>query len=219
MAKKVGKLASRYSKALLFACEKELGKDGSPTPAQKIAEELRSVIRLWDEDEVLAQAITSPMFPEDQRSKALEALAKELGLSEQASKFLTLLFERGRISALPEMVESFSVEADVAAEVVRVEVTTARVIPLEESKGIEKTIKEHIGGRPVFSWEIKPEIIGGLVLKFGGQVLDGSLQGRLKRIERDLNQNLGIQKVGKENSYGNQSPRNFKNFKRANPRF
>ena len=186
MAKKVGKLASRYAKALLFACEQELGTDGSPSPAQKIAEELKQVVSIWEADKVLSQAITSPMFAFEQRAKALEALSKELKLSKQAERFLSLLFERGRISALSEMVSAFSVEADKSAEVVRVEVITARVIPFEESKGIEKAIKEKIGGRPVFNWEIDPEIIGGMVLKFGGHILDGSLKGRLKRIERDL---------------------------------
>ena len=186
MAKSVGKLARRYARALLLASQDVLGTDGSPTPQQSLATELEGLAQLWREDRELASTFVNPMFTIETRERALEVVIKETKLSDSAAKFLRLLFNRGRIDALPEMVRAFAIEADLAADVVRVEVVTARVIELGESKEIETAVKEKIGGKPVFDWKVDPEIIGGLVIKFAGKVLDGSLKGRLKRLEKDL---------------------------------
>lgn len=190
MSKKIGKLAKRYARALLSAVEKEQGTKragaGSPTPGQKIAGELREFALLWSRAPGLSHSISSPMFNEKQREKALISVAQAAGLSEVSQRFLKLLFARDRIAALPEITEVYSAAADEAAAVIAVKIKTAGPINDEEQRELKATIEIHLEGSPVYSWEVDPELVGGIVVEYGGKVLDGSISGRLQRIERAL---------------------------------
>lgn len=186
MSKQAGKLARRYSRAFLRAIEKELGTKGSPTPAQKLAGSLSSFANVWQKEVELRTAVTNPMFDKEQRSKALLAIAEKAGLTDIAVRFLRLVFERDRISVLPQIAESFEAEANTAAGVVKVEVCVARAVEEPESSQIEQSLSQHIAGNTEFSWSIDPSILGGMLVKYSGKVLDGSLQGRIQRIEKRL---------------------------------
>lgn len=186
MAKKSGKLASRYAKALLRAVERELGREGMPSPAQQVAGRLSEFASLWTRERELSSSIINPMFERGQRKSALLEIAKRAGLTDLEQRFLQVVFDRERIGALPEIAEAFAAEADRAASVVQVEVVVAREISPEEARGIEASLAQHLQGNLEFSWSVDPEIIGGMMVRYGGKVIDGSLRGRLDRIERRL---------------------------------
>ena len=186
MAKHYAKLAQRYAKALMKVVEAEQGVAGSPTPAQQVAAGLGSFADLWRTDRELASSMLNPMFAKDERAAALARLTKEIGLSEVAQRFLNLVFEKDRIVALPEIVDAFVGLADGAAGVVQVQVTVAKELLEQESRDIEARLSQKIGGSLEFSWSVDPKILGGMVVSYSGKVLDGSLGGRLARIERRL---------------------------------
>lgn len=186
MAKDYTKLASRYARALLRTVERELGSAGSPTPAQHVARSLSEFAAVWTREEELSSSIVNPMFEKGQRLEALITVAKLAELPEVARRFLRVVFERERIAALPEIAETFRQKADEAAGVVQVEVSVARPVDAEEVRNIESGLAQQISGRLEFHWSVDPALIGGMVVRYQGKVLDGSLSGRLERIERQL---------------------------------
>ena len=186
MSKQAGKLARRYSRAFLRAIESEQGSSGSPTPAQKLAGPFSAFAKAWQSDAEFRNAISNPMFDKEQRLSALSAIAEKAGLSDITVRFLKLLFTRDRISVLPEVAESFEAQANASAEVVKVEVCVAREVEQSESAQIEQSLSQHIPGNIEFSWSVDPSILGGVLVKYDGKVLDGSLQGRIQRIEKRL---------------------------------
>jgi len=186
LSKQAGKLARRYSRAFLKAISSELGTSGSPTPAQGLATALSSFASIWEGDAEFRTAITNPMFKKEQRLGALLAVAKKADLPDIAVRFIRLVFERDRISVLPEIAESFEEQANASASVVKVEVCVARDVEETESAQIEQSLSQHIAGNLEFSWSIDPSILGGMLVKYDGKVLDGSLQGRIQRIEKRL---------------------------------
>lgn len=186
MAKQVGKIAKRYARALLRAVEQEMGIDGEVSPAQDVARQLRAFAEIWENDPQLSLFISNPMFNSEERENALVSVAGAGGLPEIAKRFLRVLFKRDRLMALPEIVSVFSEEADEAAGVVRVQVTTARSVDGGEQAEIENLIRSKVDGTPNFRWDIDGSLIGGIRVRFGGKVVDGSLFGRLERLERQL---------------------------------
>lgn len=186
MAKRVGKLARRYARAFLSATEAELGGTGSPTPAQELAEELQRLATLWTEDAQLPLFILSPMFEAEERRNALLEVGRLAGLRDLGLRFLRVLFERDRTAALPEIAVAFAELADEAAGVVKVKVTTARPVGAEEVREVEAMLASSIRGKTVFSWEVDTTILGGIVVQYGGRVIDGSVTGQLERMERWL---------------------------------
>lgn len=186
MAKKIGRLARRYGRALYAAVEKELGTTGSPTPAQKISSELREFVEIWNQDKELSFCLLSPMFEREKRIAALGEIGKKAGLASVSLRFLQTLAERDRLGALPEVVASFSDVADEAAGAVKVEVVTAAQLNAEELSEIERSLRQCIKGQPEFTWHVDKALLGGIIVRFGGKVLDGSVSGRLERLERAL---------------------------------
>jgi F-type H+-transporting ATPase subunit delta len=181
VAKTPGKLANRYAKALLSVVESEGGKS-----AQEVAQELTSFADVWNANPKLSDAVINPMFQRGQRLSGLLEIAKTAGLSDLLQRFLRTVFEGDRISALPEIAEAFESIADEAAGVVQVAVTLARDIADDERGAIAEKISQQIEGRLEFSWSTDPDLIGGMLIQYSGNVVDGSLRGRLERIERKL---------------------------------
>ncbi len=185
MAQKLGKLAYRYAKALRSSIVEELGDNGNPTPSQEIADQLEDFLDIWEETQ-LAEAMTNPMFTLAERKLALLEIAKLLGFPDVVKRFLSVLVDRDRIGGLEEIIIAFEDIADKAARVVHVEVITAREVDPSERQAIESDLAQHIEGSPGYSWEVEPRLIGGMVVRYQGKVLDGSLSGRLERIQKDL---------------------------------
>lgn len=184
MAKLAGKLARRYANAFLRAVTDEQGAEGSPTPAQRVAQSLEQFAELWRTNPEFSRSMLNPMFNKDERYRALQGVAQAAGVPDVALRLLTVVFERGRIQIVDQIIEAFKDLADSAAGVVRVQVALARPISDEERGKIEDTLRQKIGGSLQFAWSVDSELLGGMVIRYGGKVVDGSLQGRLERMER-----------------------------------
>ncbi len=186
MAKKIGKLARRYAKAFLSVIESEQGTSGSPTPAQTVADSLGAFAEVWENNDELPMYFLNPMFEIDVRAKAMKSIAATAGLPQTAVNFLKVLVERDRVKILPEIALALHEMADEAAGVVQVQVTTAQNIEQAEKEDIEKQLAASIKGTPQFTWGVDSSLMGGMLITYGGRVFDGSLSGRLERIQRGL---------------------------------
>ncbi|MBP9838064.1 MAG: ATP synthase F1 subunit delta [Proteobacteria bacterium] len=186
MSKISGRLANKYAASLLKSVKTQLGTSGSPTPAQVIATELKSFIEVWNSNAELQAAMVNPIFEKDQRLKAILAILETSKLQQLSKKFIEVCFLRDRISFLPQFVEVFSLFADKEARVVTVEVITAKVITADEKQKIESSVKNQVDGQPRFVWTVDSGIIGGVVIRFEDKIIDGSISGKINRLEEQL---------------------------------
>lgn len=176
MSKRAGKLATRYARALIKVIE--------PGNSVQLSEELKKVADFWTEKKELRDVILNPMFDKAQRQAAFLSLFNEL--SPELNRFLTVIFEKDRIVHLPEISAQFSELAARQANKVAVSVKVARGISAEESRELELSLGQHIPGHLEFTWQVDPSIIGGLLVEYQGKILDGTLSGKLERIEKAL---------------------------------
>lgn len=181
MAKHVQKLATRYARSLINAVSRE-----NAGSAQSIAVALKGFLAEYWSQPILADSLVNPMFDKGERLQALVRIAEQARLPQVAVRFLQVVFERDRISALPQIIETFSTLADEQAGVVKVQVVTAQPVASDEKHSVEESLRRKIGGSLQFHWSEDPEILGGMLVTYGAKVLDGSLKGRLERIERRL---------------------------------
>lgn len=180
------KVAFRYAEALLRVVEAKNGVEGEPTAAQRIATELTMFVEIWSQHSDLTVYLLSPIYPKRQREAALAGVVEECKLSSPLPRLLRILLTRDRLTLLPELAKQFTELADKRAGVVEVEITSAREIEADEKTGIENRLRKVVSGRPRFYWKTKPEILGGLIITVGGQVLDGSIESRLKRMQHSF---------------------------------
>ncbi len=65
-------------------------------------------------------------------------------------------------------------------------VTTALPLSASEQETVASSLAEHLGERLELEFEVDPGILGGLVLKIGDRVVDGSVAGRLASLQERL---------------------------------
>ena len=115
---------------------------------------------------------------------AIAAAQKIVGatLDEQRQQALVESFfsgiREGRVEVLPEGVEPGAGEA----------VTVTSAIPLtgEQQSTVQQDLAARVGAESTISFQVDPQILGGLMVRVGDRVMDGSAAGQLERLRQSL---------------------------------
>ena len=106
--------------------------------------------------------------------------------NETFGNFLGLLFENRRLPLLPEIAGLYDELRFEAERVVKAKVTSAVILPLADMEKIEAALKRRFGRDVEIETAIDESLIGGAVIDAGDVVIDGSLKGKLGRLETAL---------------------------------
>ena len=176
------KLALRYARALYDARQSE----GSAGNSETAAEELQTLASAYESSSELQDALANPMFEEAEKRAVWSRLVEENTGDQTLRRFLGIVYDRGRIEVLPAIAEAYQRVLDEASGSQKVEIVTARQVDSSESEKIEYALSAKIGGTPSYEWSVQPELIGGMIIRYGGRVVDGSLSGKVERLEQQL---------------------------------
>ncbi len=99
---------------------------------------------------------------------------------------LRLLIEKGRAGEIDEVGEEFERLAAREEGELSVELTTAFELSEGDARSIVGQIEQASGRTVEATRSVDPDLIGGIVLQAGSLRLDGSVRGRLERLEREL---------------------------------
>ena len=137
------------------------------------------------EDPAVARGLSDPTVPAELREQAISS-----GFGSKVSgpvlNLLKLLVQRGRIEDLPRIAEEFR-----RLDNQRLGIAPARVVsaaPLEpaEVKALIARLEQMTGGQIELAQEVDPSLLGGLVVRVGDRLIDGSVRGRLERLRNQL---------------------------------
>ena len=179
MASGKGKLAKRYAKALFELCDISNMED--------VAQGLGLLGKCWHENVELKSLLRNPAVPERERKAvALDLAARVRPSDHNFANFLQLLIENDRFGYLPEIAQEFAASVAQLKKSLALEVVSAFVLPSDERGSLETRIKGEFGAMASISWSVDPSILGGLLIKAGDKLLDGSVGGSLERIRAEL---------------------------------
>ena len=125
------------------------------------------------------------MHPSLTHEHAVTLLAPE-GAGDKFAGFLSLLADNGRLGVLPEISGMYE---DLRAEderVVLAKVTSAAELPEAEVQQIRDALKRRFGREVQVETAVDESLIGGAVISAGDVVIDGSLKGKLERLQSAL---------------------------------
>lgn len=135
-------------------------------------------------DEQFATFLQNPSVQSADKKKAIDIVLKDA--APETRNLAHLLIERQRAGLIPDIVEAFHEALLAERGIVVADVTTAE--PLDETMQAE--VRERIGklvGKKVeLRMHTDPEIIGGLIARVGDEVIDGSVQTRLRQLRARL---------------------------------
>jgi F-type H+-transporting ATPase subunit delta len=122
----------------------------------------------------------------ESRSKKGAVVALSEGAHPLVSNFLQVLVDRGRIAELGEIAQAFAERVARARGLLDVEAVTAVPLPDDLRARIVELIREKTGSEVELTETVDPEILGGLVLRIGGIVVEGSVRHRIDELRREL---------------------------------
>jgi F-type H+-transporting ATPase subunit delta len=166
-----------YARAL-FEAAKEQGR------LEAVAADLAALAAAVEDVPELLTFLRNPEVEPAGKAEVLGEIAS--GADELARNFVRLVAEKGRAGEIPEMYEEL--EALLAREQNRLELelTTAHELSDEEARSIVAAIEKASGRSVEATRTVDPDLIGGIVLKVGSFLADGSVRGRLERLRREL---------------------------------
>jgi F-type H+-transporting ATPase subunit delta len=100
--------------------------------------------------------------------------------------FLDLLVENRRATLLPDIAALFEEYKREAERVLKVTLRAATPVPAEQADAIKVALKKRFGRDIELDQRVDPSVIGGAVIDAGDTVIDGSVRGRLARLQSAL---------------------------------
>jgi len=172
-------IAERYAIALLdIAVEKKA--------VEKFGEELARVVKLFEDSRELRTVVTHPRVDLETRKRVLGELMARTMVNPTCQNFIYLLVDRKRISALKLIMERYAELVDKHLGRVRAEVTSARPLSAPERARLTAALSKTTGKQVVLAERVDPALIGGVITRMGGKVIDGSVRARLAALRARL---------------------------------
>ena len=101
-------------------------------------------------------------------------------------RFLALLADNRRLPLLPEIAGLFDEMRFEAERVIKARVTSATALPAGELDTLKAALRKRFGREVEVETSVDPSLIGGAVIDAGDVVIDGSLKGKLERLQTAL---------------------------------
>ncbi len=135
-------------------------------------------------DPGVAGVLANPKLSDDDAVALLAAP----GAGETVQRFLRMLAENRRMPLLPEIAGLYEELRNEAERVVKATVTSAAALPDAELETIRAALRQRFGREVELQTAIDESLIGGAVIDAGDVVIDGSLKGKLERLQSALSQ-------------------------------
>jgi F-type H+-transporting ATPase subunit delta len=151
-----------------------------------IAADVRLIGNTLADSVELTQLFASPLIGANIKKGVIEsAFASQVNAVTKS--FLLLLVDRKRIAFLAEILQEFKTLLRVIDQVALAEVTSALQLSRAQEDTICDRVKSMTKAKTVeLAITINPDLIGGVIIKVGSQVVDASIRGQLRRLKSSL---------------------------------
>ncbi|MFC2007152.1 ATP synthase F1 subunit delta [Chloroflexota bacterium] len=168
--------ARRYSQAVFEIAleEKEL---------ERWQSDLSKIVSTVGDADISA-FLESPRFRFDDKVRLITAGLE--GISPLALNLVKMLVVKGRLNMMGDIAAGYQQLLDGYHGIEQAELVTA--VPLDDAGKVKvaEYLGDIVGKKVVIKAETSPDLIGGIVIRIGGKLLDGSTRHKLETLKRDL---------------------------------
>lgn len=133
----------------------------------------------------IGRALANPSIPLETRTATAEATFGPL-VGRQVLNLIRLMLRRGRIEALPRLAAEFRRLDDERQGITHATATSASSLNPDEVRALTERLEQFTGGRVELDVQVDPGLLGGLVVRVGDRLIDGSVRSRLERLRNQL---------------------------------
>jgi F-type H+-transporting ATPase subunit delta len=156
---------------------------GAAESARNQLEDFRAA---YEESAELRNFLISPAIPLEAKHGVIEKLVARLGGSKIIRNFLFVMADNQRVHLLPEIVKTFELVLRKRQGVAEANITSASELNGGQKTALIQTLERLSGQKIQAKYSLKPELLGGAVVRIGDTIYDGSVLNRLNRLRAQL---------------------------------
>ena len=170
-----GNIAKRYARAFFDVA-------GVEDRYERCYDELKRFSGVLEENENLKNLLSNPVFEIKDKKAVVREVLKELNLSLPTANFINLLVDKQRIGIINEIEKDYLKLMDNALGIARVQVRTAFPFTTELSANLKHGLESFTGKHVDMQVEEDASLLGGIVVRVGDKLYDGSIKMQLNNI-------------------------------------
>jgi F-type H+-transporting ATPase subunit delta len=136
-------------------------------------------------EERIGRALANPSIPLETRTATAEATFGPL-VGKGPLNLIKLLLRRGRIEELPRLATEFRRLDDERKGIIQATATATSELTKDEVRALTQRLEQLTGGRIELEVQVDPSLLGGVVVRVGDRLIDGSVRSRLERLRNQL---------------------------------
>lgn len=179
----VSSLAHRYASALFDIAEDEKG-------LAELEADVGRFSTLHDQSDDLQRFLRSPVYAAEEQARAIGAILDQAGIKGPVANLVRVAAANRRLFAVPEMMTAFRRLLAQKRGEVAAEVTSAEPLSDKHIADLKAALKASLGKDVMLETRVDPSLIGGLIVKVGSRMIDGSLKTKLNSLK------LAMKEVG-----------------------
>lgn len=171
-------LAIRYAQALFTLAKQQ----------NRLDEQLGELIKvglLFSEHNQLRKALQSPTVPSTVKKTILQRVLTGR-VSDTTLHFFYVLVDKNREIYLESITEGYKELLRQERNQVHVVIQTAAELSAATKQQVEARMRTYTGKQVELQYEVVPELLGGLVIRMGDRIIDGSVRHQLSEIHERL---------------------------------
>jgi F-type H+-transporting ATPase subunit delta len=136
-------------------------------------------------DVEVGRMLANPAAALESRSEMAHSIFGKV-VGKPVLNLIGLMLRRGRIHQLPTVAAEFRRLDNARQGITLATATSASPLSSDEVRAVTARLEQLTGGRVELDVQVDPSLLGGLVVRVGDRLIDGSVRGRLERLRNQL---------------------------------
>lgn len=181
MPTQLNALATVYARSLFELAQKA----GGESKINEVADELEAISDLLRSDKKVHEFFASPIIDRTSREASIRRIFSNR-ITDLTLRFLLVLNNKGRLNQMEAIAEAYDHQVQESFGRIEVDVYTASPMEQEQTTALRDRIKAALGKEPVLHSYTDRSMLGGLKMRIGDQLIDGSVASKLRRMKREI---------------------------------
>ncbi|MFO0873095.1 MAG: ATP synthase F1 subunit delta [Phycisphaerales bacterium] len=170
-----------YARALFQLAESA----GGRAKMEEVADELEQLIEIVRGDARFREFFGSPIIDRQRRGDALRRML-EGRVGDLLLRFVLVVNEKDRLDHFDAIARTYDGLLQERFGRVEVDVYTAAPVQEAQLESIKALVTRALGKEPVLHRYVEPSMLGGIKLRIGDSLVDGSVAGKLQRMRNAI---------------------------------
>lgn len=172
------RVARRYARALFNAAVQQQA-------VEEVGNSFQELLRTLQAQPALQQLLQNPLMARE-RKQQLTQQALDGKIHPLLASLLNLMIQKRREAVLDEVFREYGKLYDEHLGILRVQAVTARPMDELQEQSLVRSLERRTGKTILVEKQVDSALIGGIIVRIGDTVIDGSVHGQLQRLKQYL---------------------------------